>query len=122
MSATRFGAESMTQPLREALVKRPGEAFGRAFADPAHGFLRPVDLPRAQREHDALRALLERLGVTVHELGVETASPDLVYTYDPAIVTDRGAILLRSGKPNRRGEEDARARFFAAQGIPIVGR
>jgi len=122
MSSRSFGAQSMTVPLREALVKRPGDAFGRAFADPAHGFLHPVDLPRARREHDALRALIESLGVTVHELGAETASPDLVYTFDPALVTDRGAVLLRSGKANRRGEEDALAGFFAAHGIPILGR
>lgn len=122
MSSRTFGAQSMIAPLREALVKRPGEAFGRAFADPAHGFLRPVDLPRAQREHDGLRALLERLGVVVHELGVETESPDLVYTFDPALVTDRGAVLLRSGKPNRRGEEAALEGFFAKRGIPILGR
>jgi N-dimethylarginine dimethylaminohydrolase len=122
MSIRAFGAQSMTAPLREVLVKRPGAAFGAAFSDPAHGFLRPVDLPRAQREHDALRALLTRLGVTVHELGVETASPDLVYTFDPALVTDRGAVLLRSGKRNRRGEEEALAGFFAARGIPTLGR
>jgi len=103
-------------------MKRPGSAFASAYTDPAHGFLRPVDLARAQREHDALRALLEGLGVRVHELGVETPSPDLVYTFDPALVTDRGAVLLRSGKPNRRGEEDALAAFFAAQDIPILGR
>ena len=121
-SARPFGAQSMTAPLREALMKRPGPAFGGAFADPAHGFLRPVDLARAQTEHDALRALLERLGVTVHELGVETASPDLVYTFDPALVTGRGAVLLRSGKAGRRGEEEALAGFFAARAIPVVGR
>jgi N-dimethylarginine dimethylaminohydrolase len=112
----------MTAPLRAALVKRPGAAFGRAFDDPAHGFLHPVDLPRAQREHDALRALLESLGVAVHELGVETASPDLVYTFDPALITDRGAVLLRSGKRSRRGEEEAIAAWLTAQGTPIAGR
>ena len=118
----RYGAQSMTAPLREALVKRPGAAFGRAFDDPAHGFLHPVDLGRAQREHDALRAILERLGVAVAELGVETASPDLVYTFDPALVTDRGAVLLRSGKACRRGEEEALGAWLATRGIPVVGR
>ena len=46
----RYGAESMVAPLREVLVKRPGEAFGRAFDDPAHGFLHPVDLEEARRQ------------------------------------------------------------------------
>ena len=51
--ARTYGAQSMTSPLREVLVKRPAEAFGRAFGDPAHGFLHPVDLDVARREHDA---------------------------------------------------------------------
>lgn len=121
-AARRFGAESMVAPLGEVLVKRPGPAFARAFDDPAHGFLRPVDLARAIREHDALVATLDALGVRVRVLDVETDSPDLVYTFDPALVTDRGVILLRSGKANRRGEEDALGAWFRAEGIPIVGR
>jgi dimethylargininase len=123
MTTTRsFGAQSMTAPLREVLVKRPGVAFGRAFDDPAHGFLGPVDLEVACREHDAFVELLAGLGPTVHLLDAETASPDLVYAFDPLLVTDRGAIALRSGKPNRRGEEDALERWTVGAGIPTIGR
>jgi N-dimethylarginine dimethylaminohydrolase len=117
-----YGAQSMTAPLRTVLVKRPGPAFGRAFDDPAHGFLHPVDLAVAQREHDTFTDLLARLGVEVHELGTETASPDLVYTFDPLLVTDRGAIPLRPGKPNRVGEERAIEAWMSARGIPTLGR
>jgi dimethylargininase len=118
----RFGAQSMTAPLREVLVKRPGEAFGRAHQDPAHGFLHPVDLTEARRQHDAFCTLLTGLGVFVHQLEAETSSPDLVYTFDPALVTNRGAILLRSGKPTRRGEEAAVERWAQAHDIPVLGR
>jgi N-dimethylarginine dimethylaminohydrolase len=118
----RFGAQSMTSPLREVLVKRPGQAFGRGFEDRAAGFLHPVDLPEAQRQHDRFRAILEDLGVRVHALGEEGSSPDQVYVFDPALVTDRGAVLLRSGKPGRRGEEDALGAWFSAQDIPVLGR
>ncbi len=117
----RFGAQSMSAPLLEVLVKRPGPAFGRAFDDPAHGFLHPVDLEIAQREHDAFTATLARLGPTVHALAAETASPDLVYTFDPLLVTDRGAIPLRPGKPNRAGEPSILEAWTAAAGIPTVG-
>jgi N-dimethylarginine dimethylaminohydrolase len=117
-----YGAQSMTAPLREVLVKRPGPAFGRAFEDPAHGYLHPVDLELAQHEHDAFAELLASLGPTVHELGAETDSPDLVYQFDPLLVTDRGAIPLRSGKPNRRGEELVVEAWTLGRGIPTVGR
>jgi N-dimethylarginine dimethylaminohydrolase len=118
----RFGAQSMTAPLRAALVKRPGAAFAHAFDDQAHGFRWPVDLDLARREHDAFTDLLARLGVTVYELGTETGSPDLVYTFDPLLVTARGAIALRSGKPNRVGEEDALEAWTSGLGVPTIGR
>jgi N-dimethylarginine dimethylaminohydrolase len=112
----------MTDPLRDVLVKRPGAAFGRAFDDPAHGFLHPVDLDRARRQHDAFCALLSDLGVRVHQLDQETDSPDLVYTFDPALVSERGVIALRSGKPSRVGEEWLIERWLADRGIPSAGR
>jgi N-dimethylarginine dimethylaminohydrolase len=118
----RFGAQSMTTPLHEVLVKRPGEAFGRAHEDSAHGFLHPVDLTEARRQHDAFCTVLAGLGVTVHQLEAEISSPDLVYTFDPALVTDRGLIALRSGKQTRRGEEAAVDVWAQAHDIPVLGR
>jgi dimethylargininase len=122
LTERRFGAQSMTADLREVLVARPGDAFGRAFDDPAHGFLRPVDLERARREHDGLVATLEHLGAQIDVLDAETDDPDLVYTFDPLLVSDRGAIALRPGKPNRANEPDVLEAWTAAAGIPTAGR
>ena len=117
-----FGAQSMSAPLRDVLVKRPGPAFGAAFDDPAHGFRHPVDLELARREHDTFVDVLASLGPRVHVLDAEIPSPDLVYTFDPLLVTDRGAIMLRPGKPSRAAEPAAIERWTAAAGIPTVGR
>ena len=117
-----YGAQSMSAPLRDVLVKRPGAAFGAAFDDPAHGFLHRVDLEVARREHDAFVDVLVSLGPTVHVLEEETDSPDLVYTFDPLLVTDRGAIPLRPGKANRAGEPATLEAWTGAAGIPTVGR
>ncbi|MBI2762734.1 MAG: hypothetical protein HYX54_03120 [Chloroflexi bacterium] len=117
-----YGAQSMTAPLRSVLVKRPGSAFGRAFNDPTHGFLHEVDLPLAQHEHDRFVEVLASLGPMVHVLEPDGASPDLVYTFDPLLVSDRGAIPLRPGKPNRLGEPAVLEAWTAAAGIPTIGR
>ena len=122
LTARRYGAQSMTGPLIDVLVKRPGEAFGRAFDDPAHGFLHPVDLDGARLEHDAFVDLLAGLGPNVHILEEELDDPDLVYTFDPLLVTDRGAIPLRPGKPGRSGEPAVLERWTVAAGIPTLGR
>jgi N-dimethylarginine dimethylaminohydrolase len=112
----------MTAPLRSVLVHRPDAAFGAAFDDPAHAFRHPVDLATAQAEHDAYTDLLADLGVWVHRLVAYTDDPDLIYTFDPALVTQAGAILLRPGKPNRSGEPRIVRRWLANAGIPIAGR
>ena len=118
----RYGAQSMSATLLDVVVKRPGRAFGAAFDDPAHGFLHPVDLEVARRQHDAFVETLAALGPRVHVLDVELDTPDLVYTFDPLLVTDRGAIPLRPGKPNRAAEPDAIEAWTRAAGIPTVGR
>jgi dimethylargininase len=122
LTTRRFGAQSMSAPLRDVLVKRPGLAFGRAHDDPAHGFLRPVDLDLATRQHDAFVETLASLGPTVHRLDVELDDPDLVYTFDPLLVTDGGAIPLRPGKPNRAAEPAVLEAWTLGAGIPTVGR
>lgn len=122
MTDRRFGAQSMTAPLRDVLLRSPGASFGRAFEDPAHGYLHPVDLRLAQRQHGQLADLLARLGVAVHVLGDEDLGPDSVYVFDPLLISDRGAVPLRPGKPTRRGEEAALERWTLGAGIPTVGR
>jgi dimethylargininase len=112
----------MTAPLREVLVRAPDDPFGRAFDDPVHGFRHPVDLAEARRQHETLRGLLRDLGASVRLLEGEGLGPDSIYTFDPLLVTDRGAIPLRAGKPTRLGEERAMEAWTSAQGIPTLGR
>jgi dimethylargininase len=119
---SRYGGQSATAPLRDVLVKRPGPAFGAAFGDPALGFLHPVDLDRAKREHDAFTDLLGELGVRVHFLEADPDLADLTYVYDPLLITDGGAIPLRPGKPNRQPEPAVVEAWTQAAGIPTVGR
>jgi len=112
----------MTAPLREVVVRRPGPNFGAAFNDAAHGFRHICDLDLARRQHDQLCDLLTRLGVTVHVLDEEGLGPDAIYVFDPILISEHGAIPLRSGKQTRRGEEDALEAWTQAAGIPTLGR
>jgi dimethylargininase len=117
-----YGSQSMIAPLRRVLVKRPEEAF--AVDDPAawHYTARP-DAARAQEEHDALVAVLRQSGCEVlYHDEPQPDHADAIFTFDPALVTDQGAILLSMGKPQRRGEEAAMGRCFEALGIPILAQ
>jgi dimethylargininase len=115
-----YGSQSMIAPLRTVLVKRPEEAF--AVEDPAawHYTARP-ELAIAQQEHDALVALLRHAGAEViYHDEPQPGRADAIFAFDPALVTDHGAIILSMGKAQRRGEEAAMARRFEKLGVPLL--
>jgi dimethylargininase len=114
-----YGSQSMVDPLRRVLVKRPDQAF--AVDDPArwHYVSRPL-LEIAQQEHDALVGILRGAGAEViYHDEPQPDRADAIFVYDPAIVTDQGTIVLRMGKALRRGEEAAIARCLEGLGVPV---
>src|SRR5436305_12511489 len=115
-----YGSQSMVAPLRRVLMRRPDESF--AVNDPElwHYTSRP-NLAIAQQEHDALVATLRRAGAEVIEhAATQPDRADAIFVFDPALVTDHGAIMLSMGKDLRRGEEQAMAHRFAELGIPVL--
>jgi N-dimethylarginine dimethylaminohydrolase len=115
-----YGSQSMMAPLRKVLVKRPDETFATAEPSRWHYTSHP-DLEAARDEHDALVELLHQAGAQVfHHDEPQPDRADAIYVYDPAIVTDRGAIILSMGKELRRGEEAPMARRLADLGVPVL--
>ena len=114
-----YGSQSMIAPLRRVLVKRPDESFAVKEPEKWHYTGQP-NLEIARQEHDNLVRLLRQAGVEViyhDEILAEQA--DSIFVFDPAIITDQGAIILRMGKVLRRGEETAMARCLERSGVPI---
>jgi dimethylargininase len=111
----------MTAPLRRVLVRAPRPADLRFWRE--YGWRAEPDAGAIAREHDGLCELLAGAGAEVilgeGEVG---GDPDAIYTYDPALVADTGAVLLRPGKELRRGEVEALARDFERAGVPVAGR
>jgi len=117
-----WGGQSMVAPLQRVLVRRPSPPAAEGdFA--AFGYPRPVDHDRTEREHEAFRALLAGSGAEVVVAGPdETGLLDAIFAYDPSLMTDAGAVLLRPGKELRLGEVDVAERSYAELGIPVIGR
>ena len=118
--AKEYGSQNMFTTLRKVLVKRPDAAF--AVDDPVawHYTGRP-ELAVAQQEHDGLVALLSQAGAEVfYHDEPQPEHADAIYAFDPALVTDHGAIMLSMGKAQRRGEEEVMARRFESLGVPIL--
>src|SRR5262245_62602275 len=108
----------MTAPLRSVMVRRPG----RGEDWDAFGYVHPVDQVHAEREHAALCELLAGIGAQVIEGGPDDGLLDAIFTFDPSIMTDAGAVILRMGKELRLDENTLHAKMYEELGIPILGR
>jgi dimethylargininase len=67
----------------------------------------PVDVGRAQAQHQAYCRALEGSGCRVIRLPAEPAFPDSVFVEDVALAFDEVAIATRPGAESRRAEGDA---------------
>jgi dimethylargininase len=111
----------MTAPLRRVLVRAPRPDDAALWK--AYGWRFEPDPGAMAAEHEAFRELLGADGAEVVLAESSTGpDPDAIYTYDPAIVGDAGAILLRPAKEGRRGEPDELGVDLVAAGVPIAGR
>jgi dimethylargininase len=116
-----YGLKNMTAPLRRVLVRAPRADDLRFWRE--YGWRAPPDPADIAREHEALCDLLAAAGaeVVLAEMPVP-GNPDAIYVYDPVLITDDGAILLRPRKEGRGGEPDAVGADLERAGVPIAGR
>jgi dimethylargininase len=116
-----YGGQTMTRPLKRVLVRPPGNAgFGTWRA---YGWRSKPDPVKLAAEHEEFCAALQAGGAEVVMAETKVASdPDSIYVFDPAIVCDRGAIVLRPGKEGRLVEVDAIAHDFERAGVPVAAR
>ena len=111
----------MTALLRRVLVRPPSPEAVVAWR--AFGWRDAPDPVEIAEEHEAFRELLGADGAEVVVARTPLPmSPDAIYVFDPAIVTNEGALLLRPGKEGRRAEVDAIAADLVEAGVPILGK
>ena len=116
-----YGCQSMTGDLRRVLVRAPRAEDLRGWQ--ACGWRAEPDAAAIAREHEAFCSLLEEAAADVVLAESEAdGNPDAIYTYDPALVTGEGALLLHPCKEIRRTEVDAMAEDFERAGVPVAGR
>lgn len=84
------------------------------------GFEGKPDHALACQQQTAFVQVLENEGIEIEWLDEHT-SIQTTSTYDPAIVTNEGAVMMKSGRPERWPEVFPMARKFLDLGIPIIG-
>jgi N-dimethylarginine dimethylaminohydrolase len=115
------GMSSEWSSLRAVLLHRPGPELEQVVDPDQAQMMAPLDLPRAQRQHDQLALAFREADVAVHYVEpVEAKLPNLMFVADLMLMTPEGAIVGRPASTVRAGEERLVARRLAELGIPIL--
>lgn len=117
-----YGSQSMAGPLKRVLMRSAAGAMRDARAQEWHygpGF----EPGKATAQHERLTQLVSASGAEVEWLtDADDGLADSVFTHDPSLMTDHGAIILAMGKALRRAEPGLHEAAYKRLGIPILGR
>ena len=117
-----YGSQAMSARLARVLMRRPGPSL--VAADPAKWHYGPTfDGSKAVEQYRAFARLVEKSGSEI--LWIEDEGDglaDSMFTHDPSLMTDKGAVILRMGKALRLAEAGLHEAAYAKAGIPILGR
>ena len=91
--------------FRHAIVKQPCRAMTEGISSGLYPGKPDYEL--ALRQHHDYVEALKRCGVGVLVLPKDEAYPDSCFVEDPAVLTERCAIITNPGAPSRRGETPA---------------
>lgn len=109
--------------LTRVLLKHARDAFGSdgviASTWRSLNFTAPPHFARAVEEYERFAELVGEAGAEI--VWIQGVGLDSIYVRDASIVSPRGMILCRMGKPLREGEPDQHAARFRDLGIPIAG-
>jgi N-dimethylarginine dimethylaminohydrolase len=121
-----FGSFNEWGALRKVAIRAPQQALqSDAKIDQEWRDLnwhsRP-DLSKAHAEYVGFERLLKSVGADlVHLPSADGLTLDALYTRDALVITPKGLVKPRMGKPQRRQEANINAAVLEMLGIPIAG-
>ena len=117
-----YGSQAMSAPLARVLMRRPGKSLIAANAGEWH-YGPTFDGAKAVEQHRQFTRLVEKSGTEI--LWIEDDGDglaDSMFTHDPSLMTDQGAVILRMGKTLRVPEGALHEEAYRKAGIPVLGR
>jgi dimethylargininase len=117
-----FGCQSMSLPLKRVLMRTPKNSL--LNADPKQWHYGPTfNGAKALEQYQVFRSLVEACGTEIIDIeDHDDGLADSMFTHDPSLMSDHGAIILNMGKPLRKAEPALHEKAYREAGIPILGR
>ena len=118
-----FGAQNMVATLKRVLIKKPQPFMSKV--DPQKwNYIAPLNQRLIDENYNEFYQIIKNSGAEIIELQMIDENEELcdsIFTHDPSLVLNEGAIVLNMGKRLRKNETLAHRKLYDSLGIPIVG-
>ena len=126
ISQTLFNCNNMVDPIKSIILKHPKDAFiNQNKIDSEYrslNFFGAPDFKESSKEFEQFTKILNSFNIKLYFIGEDNlATIDSIYTHDPLIISNNGAIICNMGKKNRIPEKVAIKNFLKSKNIPILG-
>ena len=116
----------MVNSLKRVLIKHPKDAYiNQNKLNKESNKLNYLNIPnfkKACSDYDSFINILKGFNCEIHYLPTdEEASIDSIYTHDPCLISNKGAIFSRMGKKDRSAEPALMENYLNSIGIPTLG-
>tara|TARA_B100000029_G_C17414055_1_gene901820 strand:+ start:179 stop:1057 length:879 start_codon:yes stop_codon:yes gene_type:complete len=119
-----FGAQNMVSKLKKVLMQKPHNNMSKVNLK-KWNYGSPLNQNKINQNYREFYEIIENSGVKIIELNVQNKNEELcdsVFTHDPSLIINKGAIILNMGKILRKKETIEHERFYVSENIPIIGK
>ena len=114
----------MVTKLKKVLMKKPEKLMSNADIK-KWNYKSPLNQKMIEKNYQEFFNLIKKSGAEIVELKIKNKKDELfdsIFTHDPSLVTNEGAIILNMGKKLRKKETIEHEKFYNEIKIPIIGK
>ena len=119
-----YGAQDMVSPLKIVLMMKPQKYMSKVNHK-KWGYDPSLNQKILEKNYKDFLKIIKNFGTKIVYLNSNKNNNELydsIFTHDPSLVIDRGAILLNMGKKLRKKEIYEHKKLFDSNKIPIIGQ
>ena len=119
-----FGAQNMVSCLKKVLMKKP-QNFMSMVDLQKWNYTPPLDQDLINENYNEFYEIIKNSGAEIVNLKLKNENEELcdsIFTHDPSLVLNEGAIILNMGKKIRKKEAEEHINFYKEKNIPIIGK
>ena len=120
----QFGSQDMISELKKVLMKKP-QKFMSKVDKKKWNYKKTLEQYMIEDNYNNFIKIIESFDIEIIYLNLEDENEELcdsIFTHDPSLVIDEGAIILNMTKKLRTPEVFEHINLYKSLNIPIIGR